>query len=328
MAIVLMYQDWKPTASLNNLHLRATILSNIRLFFTKREILEVETPLVCSATTTDPYINSFETAFQNPGRAANRLFLQTSPEFAMKRLLAAGYGSIYQICKAFRNGESGARHNPEFTILEWYRVGYSHHQLMDEMNEFLQFILNTQPAKKISYEQLFQNYFNFNPHTCNLQTLQQTAEKYSLVLGSSIDREDRNMWLDLLLTHIVEPELGREEPLFVYDYPSQQAALAKIRIENNYSVGERFEVYFKGIELANGYHELGDAEEQRARFKQDNLFRQQLNLPSVPIDEYLLNALPYFPNCAGVALGVDRLILLAAQATELAEVLTFPIYKA
>lgn len=321
--------DWRPTTSLSNLKFRATLINQIRAFFDKRDVLEVDTPLICQSTATDPFISSFETQLHPiPSITLKTLYLQTSPEFAMKRLIAAGYGNIYQICKAFRNGEYGKKHNPEFTILEWYRVNFTHHELMDEMDDFLQDILKTQTAQRVSYCELFHNYFGFNPHTCSIATLQNVAAEYGLVLNQNNTNEDRDTWLDLLLTHLIEPKLGLEKPIFIFDYPASQAALAKVRQVADYAVGERFEVYFKGIELANGYHELGDQQEQHQRFEKDNTIRKKLKLPLLPIDQHLLNALDTFPNCAGVALGIDRLIMLALNTHHIAEVISFPIERA
>lgn len=296
------------------LQLRAEILAKIRQFFAERNILEVETPLLCSTTATDPHIHSFAVA---PHR-----YLQTSPEFCMKRLLAAGSGSIYQICKAFRHEESGRQHNPEFTLLEWYRVGFDHHQLMVEVDELLQSILQTASAEKITYEKLFEKYLAINPHSASIQELKHCAQKNQLVLsdGNIIDRD---AWLQLLMIHFIEPQLGFEKPLFIYDFPTTQAALAKIR-HIEISVAERFEVYVNGIELANGYHELTDAKEQQARFLADQRRRQALGYAMIPIDKHLLNALENgLPDCAGVALGVDRLIMLAAKENSIHSTLSF-----
>lgn len=319
--------DWQPTAPLSNLKLKAQILKKIRRFFEEREVMEVETPLLCHSSVTDPMLKSFETTLSFSHAAqGEKLFLQTSPEYAMKRLLAANSGSIYQICKAFRNGEVGKKHNPEFTILEWYRVGFTHFDLMDEINLLLQEILQTKNAERISYLELFDKYFSINPHTCSIEQLKTLALKNNIIFESHSSEKD--VWLDLLLTHIIEPELGMQHPIFVYDYPGSQAALAKIRFEQGYPVGERFEVYYKGMELANGYHELGDADEQLARFEEDNRVRNQLNLPIIPIDHYLLSALPFFPDCAGVALGLDRLACLASTSEQISEVIPFPIGRA
>jgi elongation factor P--(R)-beta-lysine ligase len=318
--------DWQPSATLSNLKLRAEIYKKMRSFFEKREILEVETPLLCHSSVTDPHLASFQTTFHfDQANQKSNLYLQTSPEFAMKRLIAAGYGSLYQICKAFRNGEVGKRHNPEFTLLEWYRIGLTHHDLMVEVDEFLQYLLYTTRADKISYFELFKKFFDINPHTTSPAELKKLAKKQGLTLEGD---HCCDTWLELLMTHCIEPLLGLERPVFIYDYPASQAALAKVKQLEGYKVGERFEVYYKGIELANGYHELTDSREQLIRFEQDNGARKKSGLPEMPIDYFLLEALHAFPECSGVALGIDRLIMLAANSTNLAEVITFPTEKA
>ena len=291
------------------LHLRAKTLAKIRAFFAKRNIVEVETPLLSHATNPTPHLASF---------SINDLYLQTSPEFAMKRLLAAGSGDIYQICKAFRKGELGRLHNPEFTILEWYRVGFNHHDLMAEVNEFLQTIINTPPAKQFTYEKIFSDFCQINPHTATTQQLKAIAQDRLSI--TTLQQDD---WLQLLFTHLIEPQLGFEQPVFIYDFPPTQAMLAKIRPENP-TVASRFEIYYKGIELANGFHELNDLQEQQKRFTQDLTKRQQLNLPPVPLDKNFLAALPNLPDCSGVACGIDRLLLHIAAMTSVDEVLCYP----
>lgn len=316
---------WRPSASLNNLKLRANLLNKIRQFFFERDVLEVETPLLCHSTATDPGLASFETNMDFSGEI-KPLYLQTSPEFPMKRLLAAGYGSIYQICKAFRKGEVGERHNPEFTLLEWYRVGFDHFELMDEMDQLLAFTLNTTVADRISYRELFDEFCSVNPHTCDLDALEAIVKTHGITFN--YQEASRDVWLDLIMTHVIEPHLGKDKPLFVYDYPSSQAALAKTKQEAGYSVGQRFEVYYKSIELANGYYELADANEQRTRFEEDNAARLALGLPTIPIDQFLLEALPSLPPCAGVALGFDRLLCLILGSQKISDVLNFPIFQA
>jgi lysyl-tRNA synthetase class 2 len=307
-------QSWRPSAPLENLTKRAHIFKQIRDFFLQRHVLEMETPLLANSTATDAPIASFMTT--------SGQYLQTSPEFFMKRLLAAGSGAIYQLGKAFRAGEQGHKHNSEFTLLEWYRPGFDHHALMHEVDELLQTILHTLPGKKLSYAETFQTYLQLDPHRCSLQELQHCAARNNLTIAhAAIERDD---WLDLLLTHLIEPQLGINQPLFIYDYPASQAALARIRKENDIAVGERFEVYVKGIELANGYHELLDANEQRQRFIADNDERKTLGYPQIRIDEYFLEALKHgMPACAGVALGVDRLVMLALNAASIADVISF-----
>jgi lysyl-tRNA synthetase class 2 len=306
--------DWRPTASIEALRLRAAILGRIRKFFESRGVLEVETPVLGRATVTDPHIHSIR---------AGEAYLQTSPEYAMKRLLASGSGPIFQICKAFRADESGSRHNPEFTLLEWYRPGFDHHRLMDEVDALLQEVVGAAGAERVSYEALFQRHVGTNPHAADACELARAAESLSVSVAeaATLTRED---WLNLLMAHVIEPKLGSSAPVFVYDYPADLAALAKIRAGEP-PVAERFEVYFRGTELANGYHELTDAREQRERFRRDIETRRALGSDDVEPDERLLAALESgIPASAGVALGVDRLVLIAASAPSLRDVLSFP----
>ncbi|WP_218814650.1 elongation factor P--(R)-beta-lysine ligase [Rickettsiella endosymbiont of Dermanyssus gallinae] len=319
---------WQPTASLNMLHLRARLLSRIRQFFAERQVLEVETPLLSQATVTDKHLQSFQTDyhFSNPEQKQT-LYLQTSPEFAMKRLLAAGSGAIYQLCKAFRNqGESGRTHNPEFTMLEWYRPGFNHHDLMDEMESLLKIIPDCPSAQRFSYAELFQHYLQIDPHQASIEQLKQTAHRFNLGTENlaALEKDD---WLNLLMTHCIEPQLPKH-PVFIYDFPASQAALARIR-PGKPALAERFEVYVQGLELANGFHELSSASEQRQRFKSDLIQREKAGYPLPPIDERLLAALEQgLPDCAGVALGIDRLIMLATGKNAINEVLSFPIERA
>jgi lysyl-tRNA synthetase class 2 len=300
----------------NRLLLRAKILTKTRDFFAKRGVIEIETPLLCKTANPAPYLNNF---------CCSDLYLQTSPEFAMKKLLAAGSGDIYQICKAFRKEELGRLHNPEFTILEWYRINFDHHDLMDEIDELLIYILNSLKAKRITYEEICKKFLGINPHTANLKKLQQLARENNLLvsgLGNSYDA-----WLQLLFTNLVEPNLGIKQPIFVYDFPESQAMLAKIRHEKT-KIASRFEVYYKGIELANGFHELKSPEEQLQRFNNDLNKRYELNLPLIALDHEFLKILPKMPDCSGVALGFDRLLLLAAKASSLDEILCFRNFTA
>lgn len=320
---------WQPSASVESLKKRAEILRVIREFFYQRDVVEVETPLMCSAGTTDVYLDSFvvRTSLENAffSQAFSQVpvcrpfrYLQTSPEFAMKRLLAAGIGDCYQICKAFRVDEVGKNHNPEFTMLEWYRVNFDHHQLMDDMDELLQRVLNCLPAKRVSYQQLFLEHLQIDPHLASIEELEKITPELCATLDKKIDTKDD--YLMLLLSHLIEPKIGFDRPCFIYDFPATQAALSTIK--NN--VAERFEVYVHGIELANGFHELQNAEEQLKRFENDNKKRRELNKPEVPIDYRLIEALKHgLPNCAGVALGVDRLMMLALQKEKLERVLSF-----
>ncbi len=314
---------WKPTATIETLKARAEILQKIRQFFIDRDVLEVETPLMSGATVTDPYLHSF------PVRAKDKTYyLQTSPEYAMKRLLASGSGSVFQLCKSFRDDESGRFHNAEFTMLEWYHIGFDHHDLMNEMQDLLKLILGECSVEKFSYAKLFEKYFNLNPHEASLEELRECAETYLKDRLSEFEIDDRDLFLQLLMTEYIEPKLSEKELVFIYDYPVTQAALAKIR-KDNPPVAERFEVYFKGIELANGFHELSSAKEQRSRFEKDLLKRRADGTNEVPIDENLLAALEHgFPDCAGVALGIDRLIMLALNKSHIEDVIAFTADRA
>jgi len=314
---------WHPTATLETLKKRAAILQQIRQFFAARHILEVDTPLLSHASVTDPHIHAIPAFFKTYGASSEQaLYLQTSPEYAMKRLLAAGSGSIFQLCKAFRQGDLGKIHNPEFTMLEWYHLNFDHHALMNEVDELLQGILQTPPAERFSYAALFEKFLNLNPHTASLPELINCARQHAIQFTT--ETSDKNLWLELLLTHCIEPHIGREKPVFLYDFPITQAALARIRYDETPPVASRFEVYFKGVELANGFHELQDANEQRKRFITDLDYRTEHHLPHPPIDENFLAALTAgLPNCSGVALGVDRLIMLALNLSSIEEVLSF-----
>lgn len=327
--------SWQPTASLQNLKKRAEILTKIRAFFLARDVMEVETPLLCHATVTDAYIQSFETLYhaadltENTGAHSHKLFLQTSPEYCMKRLLAANSGAIYQICKSFRNyGESGRFHNPEFTMLEWYRPSFNHHDLMNEMDDLLRHILNCPSAEKISYADLFLKFTDINPHQASINELVNCAKRFNLDNIAGIDPDNPNTWLHLLMSHVIEPQLDKEKPTFIFDFPITQAALARIR-QDTPPVAERFEVYVNGMELANGFHELCDAKEQRHRFEKDLSDRKQLDYPIGPMDEFFLAALEEgLPNCSGVALGIDRLVMAALKCDALSEVVSFSVENA
>jgi lysyl-tRNA synthetase class 2 len=319
--------NWQPSAEINTLHARADILKNIRAFFAARHVLEVETPLMCHTSVTDPFIESIPALYQAyPHEAPKQFLLQTSPEYAMKRLLAAGSGCIYQLCKAFRQGEIGRHHNPEFTMLEWYRLNFDHLQLMQEVDELVQATLGTPPADKITYAQLFKDVLGINVHDDSIERLRQCALDNQINIHEDIS--NRDTWLTLLLTHCIEPQLGRQRPCIIYNFPASQAALARLNDDTPPSAA-RFEVYYQGIELANGFHELQNADEQRQRFMANNQKRLELQLAPVPIDELLLASLQSgLPDCAGVALGIDRLVMLALEKPTLQEVLSFDIARA
>lgn len=321
-------ESWQPSAPVANLLKRAAILQEIRRFFADRGVLEVETPAMSQATVTDVHLFSFETRFVGPGAASGlALYLMTSPEYHMKRLLAAGCGPIYQLGRSFRNEESGRYHNPEFTMLEWYRPHYDMYRLMNEVDDLLQQVLECGGGEMLTYQQAFQRHLEIDPLSADKAQLREAAEK--LGVGDVANREeDRDTLLQLLFTVGVEGNIGRDKPAFVYHFPATQAALAEISSEDH-RVADRFEVYFKGIELANGFRELTDSAEQRQRFEQDNRKRVARGLPARPIDEHLLAALAAgIPECAGVALGVDRLIMLALNAESISDVIAFPVDRA
>ncbi|KGK22910.1 poxB regulator PoxA [Vibrio navarrensis] len=319
-----MSTDWQPTASIPQLRQRAALIASIRQFFAQRNVLEVDTPAMSHATVTDVHLHTFQTQFVGPGYAqGSPLFLMTSPEFHMKRLLAAGSGCIYQLGKAFRNEENGRYHNPEFTMLEWYRVGFDHHQLMDEMDDLLQLVLQCGAAERMTYQQAFLTVLGVCPLEGTMAELKSVAARLGLSDIAEAE-EDRDTLLQLLFSIGVEGKIGQQVPAFVYDFPASQAALAKIN-PNDPRVADRFEVYFKGIELANGFHELDNAQEQLRRFEQDNHKRVEMGLAEQPIDYHLIAALQSgLPECAGVALGVDRLIMLALGCDHIDQVTAFP----
>ncbi len=311
--------DWQPGATLGLLRARAELLGQIRRFFAVHNVLEVETPLLCSRGITDPAIEPL--MVESGASIEQPRYLQTSPEYAMKRLLACHGQPIFQLARAFRDGEAGARHNPEFTLLEWYRPGFDHHALMAEVAELVRECIGERPLHSYSYRQLFRDLLAVDPFTASLAELEAVARER---LDTGTITGDRDLWLDLLMSHLIEPQLASRGMCFVYDYPATQAALAHIADSDGVMVGHRFELYVDGIELANGYFELLDAAEQRQRFEHDNARRREYGLPERPLDERLLAALDHgLPSCSGVALGVDRLLMLAAGVREIREVLAF-----
>lgn len=319
---------WQPTAPIANLLKRAKIINEIRHFFADRGVLEVETPTMSQATVTDVHLRAFETQFTGPGAAQGiTLYLMTSPEYHMKRLLAAGSGPIYQMGRSYRNEEAGRYHNPEFTMLEWYRPHYDMYRLINEVDDLLQQTLECESAESLSYQQAFLRYLDIDPLTAEKDKLREVAAKLD-VSNIADTEEDRDIILQLLFMVGVEPHIGLEKPTFIYHFPASQASLAEISSEDH-RVAERFEVYYKGVELANGFRELTDATEQRQRFERDNRKRASMGLPEQPIDENLLAALEHgFPECAGVALGIDRLIMLALGAERISDVIAFPVDRA
>lgn len=318
--------DASPTAQVDTLRLRARLYATIRAFFAERDVMEVETPMLSVAGNTDPNIRSFSLEFSGRTDGAPRTrWLRTSPEFALKRLLAAGVGDCYELGRVFRDGEAGGRHNPEFAMLEWYRVGWDHRRLIDETVALVQAALalvgRSARVARVAYRDLYRDALGVDPFRDDEATLR-------AALGDvRIDPEGltRDDWLDLLMTHRLQPAFGDDEIRVVVDYPASQCALANIRDDGDgHAVAERFELYLGPLELANGYHELTDADEQRARFERDHAVRRSRGEPLPPIDEALLAALRRgLPACAGVALGVDRLLMAMGGCARIADVLAF-----
>jgi elongation factor P--(R)-beta-lysine ligase len=323
--------DWQPNCTLEILRLRAQTLQKIRQFFAERAVLEVETPLLCSATGTDPNLDFFATTFAWPP-TPRQLFLQTSPEFAMKRLLAAGSGSIYQICKAFRNGEAGRFHNPEFTVLEWYRIGYGLNQLMDEIAELMAALFAgeklLQSVERVGYQALFKQYTGLDALAFAFDEYAAFAFDNNLNDAARICGQDHALWLDFIFSHQVQPNLNQNTLYMVQDYPACFSSLARLN-KDIAKLTDRVELFINGVELGNGYYELNDATEQEARFDREVCIRQANQRPAVTKDKRLLAALDHgLPTCSGIALGLDRILMLLADSPTIADVLSFSIDKA
>lgn len=317
--------DWGPAASVETLRLRADMLAALREFFAVRDVLEVETPYLSAAGTTDPNIGSLIVA----GSAAR--YLHTSPEFPMKRLLAAGAGDIYQVCRVFRAGEMGRRHNPEFSMLEWYRLGFDHHRLMREVAELLvSMVGEARPLAApefMSYREAYLRHTGLDPFEARAEDWHERLHDAGIGIGPA-DTMSRDGWLDLAGSELVHPRLGQGRVTFLYDFPPSQAALARVRL-GPMPVAERFEAFVDGMELANGFHELADAGEQAARFGRERARRAEMGLPDVHADERLIAALEAgLPDCAGVAVGLDRVLMLRAGVDNIAAVLAFPADRA
>ena len=321
--------DWQPTATRERLALRATLLRTARGFLTQRGVLEVETPLAVNAAVTDVHLASAEVRFAADDAPR---FLHTSPEYAMKRLLAAGSGDIWQLCKVFRAEEYSPLHNPEFTMLEWYRVGFDMNALIAEVTELVQALLRStgaplREAQQITYREAFQARLGLDPLDADRSALEAAAAPAALP-DATLRSLTRDELLDLLMAVRVGPTLGRDALTFVTHYPASQAALARLDPADP-RVAHRFELYADGVELANGFHELAESAEQRRRFEADQRERARRGLVVPAIDERLLAALAGgLPDCAGVALGFDRVAMLAAGASRIDEVLSFPYDRA
>lgn len=324
-----MNETWQSSADINALYFRASVLRHIREFFFIRNVIEVETPVLSQAGNTDPNIESFQLDYEGPLAGGNpRRWLRTSPEFPLKRLLAGGIGDCYEIGKVFRNGEFGSRHNPEFSMLEWYRVGWNHRQLMTECVDLVLglFALRNREldVRYCSYRSLFVTGTGIDPFADSNQNISDAVSSKINMDLSGLSRDDL---LDLLLTHVLEPAMPANRLTVLYDFPASQCALAKIR-NDDYPVAERFELYVGSVEMANGYHELNDAEEQTLRFQSDCSRRSSKGLRLPTVDRRLLESLSSLPDCSGVAMGIDRLLMTLLELQSINEVVSFDFSRA
>lgn len=323
-------KDWQPTAKVETLRRRAKLIAEIRTFFTANNYWEVETPLASSETVVDAHIEPFELPVDK-----SPLFLQTSPEAGMKRLLAAGADRIFQITRAFRSGEAGRRHNPEYTILEWYAVGEDHFQQMEFTERLVRFVfqktdhpLPESSFPRWTYDWAFEEAIGQKVITCGIEELQKIASAHAIEIPIGMQDSPIDDWRNLLLSHLVEPALEQQPAVFLYDYPASQAALAKVRRESP-AVAERFELYLSGVEICNGYHELTGADELRRRADEQNAIRVAAGGRKLPAPSRLLSAMDAgLPDCSGVAVGVDRLIMQVLGLASIADVTAFPIDRA
>lgn len=316
---------WRPTAGMDMLRRRARMLADIRGFFLQRQVMEVVTPALSPGGATDPNIQSVSLELKAFPRQPLR-YLHTSPELAMKRLLAAGSGPIYQLCTVFRDNDAGRMHRPEFTMLEWYRPGWHYHQLIEEVFALIAAVLAGESKigqpQRFSYRELFQHYAGLDPLTATASDCRECCGRFDLPVADSMT-EDVDEWLDWILSALIAPSLPQDGLTCVYDFPPSQAALARIRHESP-PVAERFEVFWGGMELANGFQELTDADEQRRRFERDNARRREKGLPEIRLDERFLAAVAAgLPESSGVALGVDRLLMAITGARHIRDVVTF-----
>lgn len=323
---------WQPSMNWSHAKQRAQVLAKIRAFFDKLDVVEVDTPLLSNATITDvhldPFVTHYNYSVDSGIHESVKLYAQTSPEFSMKRLLASGYGSCYQICKALRHEQYGRYHNPEFTMLEWYRLGFDHFQLMDEVASLLEVTLNCDRVDKITYQDLFIREVALDPLLATKNELLELITSRGMYSDWLAKEDSVDTLLQFIMSELIEPAIGSNTPCFVYNFPASQASLANIS-KLDERVAERFECYFKGVELANGFNELTDAELQESRFKQDNKTRAEQGKEKRMIDNNFLSALAYgLPKCSGVALGIDRLLMLALDVGSIDQVISFPIENA
>ena len=317
---------YQPTATLELARERATMYATIRQFFAEREVLEVQTPVMSQAGNTDIFLQSVSTNVTVHDKPRT-YYLHTSPEFAMKRLLAAWQVPMYQICPVFRDNEIGRRHNVEFTMLEWYRPGFSLDELARELNDLVSVVMGyTVIFDHYRYVDAFLDFVKIHPFTASCDTLQAIARDNGIFVDMG---DDHQGWLDVLFSQLVEPHLGKDLPTLLYDYPVATASLAKTTTDKDGNlVARRFELYMNGLEIANAYDELADGQALRVRFEQDNLARKQRGLPVMPIDDNLLAACDALPPCSGIAVGLDRLLMVKVGAEKLEQVIAFPITQA
>ncbi len=328
--------QWRPSATIERLRQRAAFIASIRTFFAKRDVLEVETPALSQGTITDLYLDAMKTQHPLPDQSsATTFYLQTSPEFAMKRLLAAGAPDIFQISKCFREDEIGRLHNPEFTMLEWYRRDFSMQSLIDEVSELLKVLLSQEHVEQLTYQQVFMDYLSFDPLTVTSEALRDIAKQYQLddycqqLHAANYGHVQlKDALLQALFSQEIESKVSASQPVCITHFPASQAALAKLS-SSHAATALRFEFYYRGIELANGFEELCDAQLQQQRFEADNKARQMMGKPTRPIDQHFIDALREgLPPCSGVALGIDRLLMLALNCDSIAEVMSFDIQRA
>ena len=317
---------WQPTAQIETLKQRARILQNVRAFFAERNVLEVQVPSITSASVTEVHIDSIPIEL-----LSGKAYLHTSPEYPMKRLLAAGIGDIYYLGSVFRQGESGGRHNPEFTMLEWYRLDFELEYLITEIIDLTEKIIpNISSIQTFTYAELLSEYTGVDVFTTSPDEIKEVLSSKGIDFPQDLEN-DVDLYLDLLVSTVIFPEFDNKNPsekviTVIKEYPKSQAALAQIRLDKKgREVAARFEVFVDGLEIANGYQEVQDADELEARFVQDNLRRKSLNKSEMPIDNYLLDAMRSgLPNCSGVALGFDRLVMLALDKNDIKDVIAFP----
>jgi len=323
--------SWQPTLTWEYAQKRAQLLQKVRQFFKERNVVEVETPALSHGTITDVHLEAISCRYNfladSSTEHGTRLYLQTSPEFHMKRLLVSGYGCIFQIAKAFRHEEAGRFHNPEFTLLEWYRLGFDHFTLMSEVGELLKRVLSCKEPTQTTYQNLFLEQLSLDPLIATRSQLLTLIKEHDKLSQWLTDEQDNDILLQFIFSELIEPRIGNESPCFVYDFPRSQASLAKICPEDT-RVAQRFECYFQGVELVNGFNELTDVDIQIKRFQEDNKKRKGLRLQEKPVERNFIAALSQgLPQCSGVALGVDRLIMLALKTEHIEQVISFPIAR-